>query len=128
MSNNIQTIPVSGSGVASIFIAGSTHAAYTQNILVTVNGNNQEPVSHTFNGSGENVPFKNPFAKGSVKLPATIVYTFTYSSGGGYNPAPRSQQAELYNTPTIQLYSVTSEDATDNDDNDSSMILHVLKH
>ena len=129
MSNNIQTIQVTGSTTASISVAGSTHAAYRQNVLVTIIGNGQSPVTHTFNGTGENVPFPNPFAQGGVNLPATVTFDFTYSANGGpYNPAPRSQPSELYSKPQLKLYSVTSEDATDNDDNDSYMVLHILKH
>jgi|GEM_PF-5801306 len=132
MPNNVQTITVSdtnGSGKALVLVTGATHAAYNQRVEVTIVDSSGASDSHTFNGTGENVPFTSIFQKRVSSLPATVTFTFTYSINGvNYDPAPRSQQATLHDGQNAQFYQVTSEDATDNDDNDSYMYCSVHHH
>jgi len=127
MANNVQTIQVDAGAysTAHILISGSTHAAFHQRVIVNVE-NSDGSQTHTFNGSGEGTPFGSSFTLDSVKLPATITFTFEYSQdGSNYYPSNRSEQDPMVNQPAIKVYSVFSEDSTDNDDNDSYMYASI---
>ncbi|WP_430413133.1 hypothetical protein [Kordia sp.] len=125
MSNNIQTIKIDGTGTASVTVTGVTNATYTQYVALKVNSDSQE-----FSGTGEGAALKQRYSSNQVQLPATLEFTFTYSKDGGTtrNPAKRSQQIKSYDQPPAEIYTVTSEDSNDGDDNDTVMTATIHKH
>ena len=125
MSNNVQEIKILGDGKANITITGETYAAFIQDVGVSYD--NDGPRYDEYRGSGEGVTFNRNTTLTNVTLPITFAFSFTYSDDGGktFSPAKRSQKKTEYETDVVQVYSVTSEDATDNDNDDTVMTLSV---
>ncbi|WP_420573220.1 hypothetical protein [Kordia sp.] len=125
MKPNAQEIKISGTGKANITIKGRTYASFLQDVGVSYD--NAGPRFDEFQGSGEDVPFKNHVILKDVQLPISFGFLFRYSDNGGktFQPAQRSQKKETYIGPAYEIYKISSEDAIDNDNNDSVMYLSV---
>ncbi|MGH1383695.1 fucose-binding lectin II [Kordia sp.] len=125
MSNSTQIVNLKGSGYALISITGLTNATYKQHVAAFINANDG-PSSQEFSGSGEGKPMKQHYSQ-VVQLPASVEFDFKFSKDGGatLEPASRSQQTEEFMAPGISVYKISSEDAQDNDYNDTIMQMSV---
>jgi hypothetical protein len=124
MATNPVQIPINGDSSGSITC--NSHAAYYQR--VTLNFLNTQVV---FSGTGEGVPMTTQTGAPVYALPPTrqgysISALFQFSTSGPNGPF---QNAVSVQNPIISqegnttFISVTSEDSTDNDDNDSYLII-----
>jgi hypothetical protein len=124
MATNPVQIPINGDSSGSITC--NSHAAYYQR--VTLNFLNTQVV---FSGTGEGVPMTTQSGATVYPLPPTrqgysISALFQFSTSGQNGPF---QNAVSVQNPIISqegnttFISVTSEDSTDNDDNDSYLII-----
>jgi hypothetical protein len=124
MATNPVQIPINGDSSGSITC--NSHAAYYQR--VTLNFLNTQVV---FSGTGEGVPMTTQSGATVYALPPTrqgysISALFQFSTSGQNGPF---QNAVSVQNPIISqegnttFISVTSEDSTDNDDNDSYLII-----
>ncbi|WP_298425858.1 fucose-binding lectin II [uncultured Kordia sp.] len=125
MANNSQTVNLKGSGYALVSITGLTNATYKQHVAAFINANDG-PSSQEFSGSGEGKPMKEFYTQ-KIQLPASVEFDFKFSKDGGatLEPASRSQQTEEFMAKGISLYKISSEDASDNDYNDTVMQMSV---
>lgn len=113
-----------GNGLATGKISATSHAAFTQRVVLKIKGNGGEVQTITFEGSGENVPMKT-LEKGETvynminwRLPITGTATFSYNDGSGWkNNAPNNciKSADVGQGDIT----IVTEDATDRDDNDT---------
>jgi hypothetical protein len=124
MATNPVQIPISGD--SSGYITCNSHAAYYQR--VTLNFLNNQVI---FSGSGEGVPMTTQTGSPLYDLGATrqnysISALFQFSTSGPNGPF---QNAVSVQDPIISqdgnstFITVTSEDSSDNDNNDSYLII-----
>ncbi len=125
MANNRQVVELKGSGYALVSITGLTNATFKQHVAAFIDANDG-PSSQEFSGSGEGKPMSEFYTQ-QIKLPATVTFVFKFSKDGGatLEPASRSQQKEEFIAPGISVYKISSEDASDNDYNDTIMQMSV---
>ncbi len=105
------------------------HAAYFQRVTIALSGQ----TLGVFSGSGENKPML--LADGTAVLrvgpngqAVSLNLTFEFSpsgSGGPFSPA-NVQQPIVESSGNATIVTVTSEDSTDNDDNDSYLIFSYV--
>lgn len=106
----------------TVYLSCLAHAAYQQKVTASFNADLSNPVA-TFTGSGENVLMNAAAGQTTVSVPTgakqQLYVLFQFSSGNGFQNAVRVCQPVKAGAVT----QVTSEDATDNDDNDSYFLL-----
>jgi hypothetical protein len=121
MASNPVQIPIPGDSSGSITC--NSHAAFYQQVTLQVAGN-----TVIFSGTGEGVAMTTQDGSTSYPLPPTrqgysISALFQFSSSGPKGPFQNavSVQDPINSPPFI---TVTSEDSTDNDNNDSYLIIY----
>lgn len=121
--------PISVDANTTLYVSCVAHAAFYQQVILSFNQNMSSPVA-TFLGSGEGVPMLNN-GQGLATIPTgtntKLFAQFNFSKSGSQGPF---QPAGTVCKPIVQgsapnpvITSVTSEDATDNDDNDSYLTI-----
>ena len=127
-------VPISVQPGTKLNIICSAFAFFQQQVILSFNQNMSQRIG-TFSGSGEQVPMH--LANGQTSLTVstgsnqTLFAQFNFSDRGPQGPF---QPAKVVCAPVVHpinpklvITSVTSEDATDNDDNDSYLIILDLK-
>lgn len=121
-TSNPASVPVPQN--ESITLAARSHASHFQKVTVSFSENMSSPVA-VFTGTGEDAAMKAD-GKTSVRVPtggnSSIFLKFEYSSHGEGGPF---QDAKYVCKPVASgvLWTITSEDATDTDDNDTYFYL-----
>lgn len=129
---NTTTNPASISVEAnsSLHIFSVAHAAFYQQVILSFDSNMSNPIA-TFMGSGEGVPMTLPNGEKFITIATgsnTALYAqFNYSTSGSegtFVPAVVvCAPIVVGQAPGPVMISVTSEDYTDNDDNDTYLTI-----
>lgn len=116
------TIPVPPN--TDLYMSANSHAANLQQLVFSINGNRA-----TFTGSGENVAMQATvngkrvtgveFNSGSA---TSLALAFSYNGG----QSPNVQAPLEHNAGTFVTWTITSEDSTDNDDNDTYALVTYI--
>jgi hypothetical protein len=112
-------------------VTAESHAAFFQ-LLDIDDGDNDICI---LQGSGENVKMNTPAGQDSCSFTAapgvpvflSVLFTFSRSGAGGpFSNAVVLAPLATDDSPMLRIVSVTSEDSTDNDDNDTFLTIAVF--
>ncbi len=114
--------------IASIVIEGTSNAYFHQRVDIVITDANSNAQNHRLQGQGEQVVFPNKVILDNIPLPATIDFTFTFSSDGGNNwqDAVLSRKVLTDDAGNNEVYALFTEDATDKDDNDTYLVTSIV--
>ena len=129
-STTTNPVSISVEASSSLHIFSVAHAAFYQQVILSFNSDMSNPVA-TFTGSGEGVPMTlsngDTFITIATRNNTALYAQFNYSAsgpGGPFVPAVAvCAPVVIGQAPSPVMISVTSEDHTDNDDNDTYLTI-----
>lgn len=118
-------------------ISCRSNASYKQKVEVQLKDVNNQEITGTFEGSGENVSMKLQDGKkhlnfSDMEAPVEVSFIFSYKPSGSSSYQLNSSNEVFptipYNGPTVEVIDVKTEDSVDHDDNDTYLTLVAHRH